>query len=192
MRFWSNRALVAPQRNVFEILRARASFRYESERPHGKAVVLNADMRNLPLHQGKWGDIRCVITSPPYLNVTSFEEDQWLRLWFLGGPESPVRNRQSKDDRHVRPEAYWSFIGDMWRSLGSVVGDRGHVIVRIGSRSIEVQEMKEMLRACAQVSNREVRLISSRVTTLQKRQTDAFRPGTSGCKVELDCHFQYA
>ena len=23
---------------------------------------------------------------PPYLDVTHFEEDQWLRLWFLGGP----------------------------------------------------------------------------------------------------------
>ena len=192
VRFWHSRKLVAPERDVFGILQARASFRYESERPEGKAVVLNFDMRNLPLHRDKWGEIKCVITSPPYLNVTSFEEDQWLRLWFLGGPEFPVRNRQSKDDRHLRPEAYWGFIGDMWRSLGSVVGDGGHVIIRIGSRSMEAPAMKEMLRACTQVSNRKVHLVSSRVTELQNRQTDAFRPGTSGCKVELDCHFEYA
>jgi hypothetical protein len=192
VRFWHNRSLIAPERDVFEILHGRASFRYLSERPSGKAVVLNSDMRNLPLHREKWADIKCVITSPPYLNVTSFEEDQWLRLWFLGGPGFPARNKQSKDDRHTRPETYWSFIGDMWRSLGGVVGDGGHVIIRIGSRSIEAQAMKEMLTACTQVSNRKVRLVSSCVTELQKRQTDAFRPGTSGCKVELDCHFEYA
>lgn len=36
------------------------------------------------------GSVRCVITSPPYLDVTNFEEDQWLRLWFQGGPPKPT------------------------------------------------------------------------------------------------------
>src|SRR5258705_2335387 len=44
----------------------------------------------------------CVITSPPYLDVTNFEEDQWLRLWFLGGPPYPTRHRLASDDRHMQ------------------------------------------------------------------------------------------
>ena len=50
-------------------------------------VIWHTDMRNLPriieVHKNRAD--QCAITSPPYLNVTSFEEDQWLRLWFLGG-----------------------------------------------------------------------------------------------------------
>ena len=192
VKFWLERNLVAPERDVFKILAARAVFRYESERPKGLAVVLNADMRTLPLYKEKWSAATCVITSPPYLNVTSFEEDQWLRLWFLGGPTAPTKNRRSKDDRHLHPDDYWSFIGDMWRSLGAVVAENGHIVIRIGSRSMATEVMKKTLTACAQMSSRKVRLASSRVTTIQRRQTDAFRPGTTGCKVELDCHFQFA
>jgi hypothetical protein len=192
IKFWRDRNLVAPERNIFEILKSRAIYRYESPRPSGNAVVLNKDMRTLPAYMEKWAPARCVITSPPYLNTTSFEEDQWLRLWFLGGPTSPSRNRLSMDDRYLREDHYWSFIADMWRTLGSVTAEHGHVIIRIGSRTITPKSMKEKLRACAKLSSRNVKLVSSRVTSIKKRQTDAFRPGTTGCKVELDCHFQFA
>ena len=34
---------------------------------------------------------RCslLFTSPPYQGVTNYHEDQWLRLWLLGGPPKP-------------------------------------------------------------------------------------------------------
>jgi len=86
VRFWVSRQLKAPKRDVFAILRGRAAYRYESPLPTGRSLVLHADMRTLPRHLSNWPEpVRCVITSPPYLDVTSFEEDQWLRLWFLGG-----------------------------------------------------------------------------------------------------------
>jgi hypothetical protein len=194
VNFWKQRNLIAPERDAFSILADMAAFRYESELPEGNSIVLHTDMRNLPrlLDSSPDKPIRCAVTSPPYLNVTSFEEDQWLRLWFLGGLTSPKKGIVSRDDRHGTADNYWSFIGDMWRSLGAVMADGAHVVIRIGSRRISPDLLKRGLAGCAQFSGRKVKLISHRVTEIKKRQTDAFRPGTKGCVVELDCHFRFA
>jgi hypothetical protein len=194
VNFWKERKLVAPERNVFDVLDRMAAFRYESPLPEGESLVLHTDMRNLPrsIESTPERPIHCAITSPPYLNVTSFEEDQWLRLWFLGGLDYPKKSSVSRDDRHGTADNYWSFIGDMWRSLGAVMGDGAHIVIRIGSRKLSPDLLKRSLKGCSEFSGRKVKLVSSRVTEIKKRQTDAFRPGTKGCVVELDCHFRFA
>jgi hypothetical protein len=194
VNFWKTRHLVAPERDVFSVLGDMALFRYESPIPEGDSIVLHTDMRNLPrvIEPTPERPLRCAITSPPYLNVTSFEEDQWLRLWFLGGLAYPKKGMISRDDRHTTADTYWSFIGDMWRCLGAVMSDNAHVVIRIGSRRISPELLKRGLAGCGQFSGRTVKLISHRVTEIKKRQTDAFRPGTKGCVVELDCHFRFA
>jgi len=194
VKFWKDRNLVAPERDAFKILGEMAAYRYASPLPIGSSIVLHTDMRNLPrvIDTPKTDLIRCVVTSPPYMDVTSFEEDQWLRLWFLGGLSHPKKGSMSRDDRHGTADDYWSFIGDMWRSLGAVMAENSHVVVRIGSRKISPDFLKRGLRGCAQFSGRKIKLLSSQITEIKRRQTDAFRPGTKGCGVELDCHFRFA
>jgi hypothetical protein len=89
----------------------RASYRYQSEIPKPRSVVLNLDMRELSRVRLPH-PVRCVITSPRYLNVTDFGEDQWLRPWFLGGETKPTRG-DSRDDRHRTADSYWRLIADM-------------------------------------------------------------------------------
>ena len=77
VRFWKNRNLHPPERDAFQLLRDRLKYRYESQPPQERGMVLKTDMRELPRLVGDdWGTIKCVITSPPYLDVTSFEEDE--------------------------------------------------------------------------------------------------------------------
>lgn len=190
IKFWKERKLKAPEREVFDLLKKAVAFRYESDPPKGKAVVLNRDMRQLPLEMSSFpGPIRCVITSPPYFDVTNFEEDQWLRLWFLGGPPHPTTNRLSRDDRHTFASDYWRFIADMWRSLGVVLSSSSHVVIRLGSSRVSPDELRRQLVATSQFSGRSVELVETECSEIRRRQTDAFRPGTVGCKVEIDCHF---
>ena len=190
IRFWEDRDLVAPERDVFDILEQRLRFRYASPRPEGESVILHSDMRELPwVAESLPGPIRCVITSPPYFDVTNFEEDQWLRLWFLGGPPRPTRNRLSRDDRHSFETNYWRFIADMWRSLGSVLASNAKIIVRLGSSRISPDNLRAQLLATSRFSGRKVVLSHSEVSEISGRQTDVFRPGTSGCKIEVDCVF---
>lgn len=193
VKFWEARGLVAPERDAFALLRTQARYRYVSPPPVGDATVLHCDMRHLSWKRDRLpGPIRLAVTSPPYLDVTNFEEDQWLRLWFLGGPPHPTRHRVSRDDRHESQGNYWSFIADMWRMLGSVMAREGSVVVRLGGRGGDVESMLKKLTVTSQFSGRRVGLVSHSYSELKKRQTHSFRPGTKGCLVELDCHFQFA
>jgi hypothetical protein len=190
IRFWKERNLKAQFRDVFEILERAVAFRYESEPPRGDAVVLNGDMRQLPFAKESFpGPIKCAITSPPYFDVTDFEEDQWLRLWFLGGPPKPTTGRLSRDDRHTFAASYWRFIADMWRSLGAVLSRSANVVIRLGSSRLSIEELERQLVATSHFSGRKTELVSTECSTIKRRQTDAFRPGAVGCKVEIDCHF---
>jgi len=190
VRFWKRHRLVAPDRDVFEIVCARAAYRYESPLPTGRSMIFHADMRKLPQVAGKWREsVKCVITSPPYLDVTNFEEDQWLRLWFLGGPPYPTTNRLSRDDRYSGRSQYWAFVADMWRSLGAALAPKAHVVIRMGSRLESSAKLRTALNGVSSVSGRKVALVSSTVSQIRNRQTPSFHPGTKGCLVETDFHF---
>ena len=191
VRYWKAHDLHAPDRNVFEMLRDRVSFRYESDPPQRRGKVLNTDMRELPRVIGdECRPIRCVITSPPYLDVTNFEEDQWLRLWFLRGEPRPTYRKVSKDDRHEKPERYWELISDMWRVLGNLLAKKADIVIRIGGKNFNSEEMGQQLRASSIFSKRNVELVHSETSEIKKRQTDAFRPGSRGCLIESDFHFR--
>ena len=191
IRFWQDRGLVPPERDVFALLRQRAVFRYETLPPSGESHVFHRDMRELPwICDQLPSRIKCCITSPPYFDVTSFEEDQWLRLWLLGGPPYPTRGRVSRDDRHGFADNYWQFIADMWRSLGSAMPNNSDVVIRIGTHRMPPEQLIRQLTASSKLSPKRVELVGSEISEIQNRQTDAFRPGSKGCAVEADCHFR--
>ena len=192
LRWWKGRGLIAPDRDVFEILRREVSFRYASGAPDGKAEVFHGDMRDLgkPL-SGLPRPIGLVVTSPPYMDTTSYEEDQWLRLWFLGGTPYPTRGLVSPDDRISRSSVYWAMILDFWRVISGAIAESGNVVIRLGARNDKPSEVVEKLQASSAIVRRRVSLVSSEVTELRRRQTNAFRPGSTGHKFEVDCHFRF-
>lgn len=191
IRFWKERKCEAPERDVFELLRERVAFRYESDPPSGNAAVLRTDFRELPRLIGQFSQrVRCVITSPPYLDVTNFEEDQWLRLWFLGGQPRPTYRVVSRDDRHERPDQYWDLISDVWRVLGLILDKKADIVIRIGGKNFDPEGMGKSLQATSMFSRRKVRLIHSETSDIKGKQTHSFRPGSKGCLTEADFHFR--
>jgi DNA methylase len=188
LRFWERHGFTAPERDVFELLRDRAAYRYVSVAPQGESYVLNLDMRELSRARLPV-PVKCVVTSPPYLNVTDYGEDQWLRLWFLGGQSQPTRGVISRDDRHRNADGYWRLIADMWRMLSAVVAPKASVVIRLGGKGLEPEQLVAALAGTAQVASRRVRMVEHSVSEITRRQTDAFRPGTVGCRHEIDAVF---
>ncbi|HXD55892.1 MAG TPA: DNA methyltransferase [Solirubrobacteraceae bacterium] len=193
IRYWQRHGMAAPRKDVFALLRDRVDYRYASEPPEDTAHVMCADMRELPRRgMVAHGSIRTVITSPPYLDVTNFEEDQWLRLWFLGHAPHPTRGVISHDDRHYGIEQYWALIADTWRTLGALLGKKSNVVMRVGMKGVAPERIAEGLLGCSVVTGRKVKLVSTETSEIRRRQTDAFRPGSKGCLLELDAHFAIA
>jgi hypothetical protein len=191
VRFWAQHGFTAPDRDVFRVLREAIDFRYATGRPRRKAAVHLGDMRELP-RKTRPGRAKLIITSPPYLDTTSFEEDQWLRLWFLGGLSQPTKGLVSRDDRLVTRDAYWRLIADLWRTAGFLLEPAGHIVIRIAGKGLGSKELCDGLEGTSTLSGRRVRLRNMEVSPIERRQTDAFRPGSTGRRTEVDCHFQVA
>lgn len=192
LRYWARHGFVAPDRDVFALLHREAGYRYISPRPALTGTALKADVRELPRLLRGSEKPSLVVTSPPYLDVTSFEEDQWLRLWVLGGPPEPRRGIISPDDRHRSVDPYWRFIGDVWRALGAVLRPKSNVVIRIGTNSSNPDHIAARLAVTSIFAKRRITLVSQHASEIRRRQTESFRPGTSGCRIEVDCHFTVA
>ena len=86
LRYWDRNGLWPKRRRIFDILRSRAELRFKDVPPQILGTSILVDVRRaamtLPQHTN---GVDLIVTSPPYLDVTSYEEDQWLRLWYLGG-----------------------------------------------------------------------------------------------------------
>jgi hypothetical protein len=132
-----------------------------------------------------------MITSPPYLNVTRYEEDQWLRLWFLGGAAKPTYGTISKDDRHSSPKLYWAFLEDSWRGVAPLLKDSARIVIRLGASGLGEEEMEAQLENSVRRAFPAAKLLMPpKRSSIVGRQTRNFLPSSSGCLYELDFIFE--
>jgi hypothetical protein len=175
VRWWTDRGCLAPERDVFSIIHNAAQFRFGSAPAGLVGCVMQGDARDarkfFAQHVGR---VRLVITSPPYLDVTNYREDQWLRIWFLGGPDSPT-GKLAKDDRHRRVEAYWAFLREAWRGVLPLLHRTCQVVIRIGGRRLPRKDLSAGLLACLSQTGREVRLAEVRTSSIGDGQQRSFQ-----------------
>lgn len=190
VRWWRKHGYIAPVRDVFSILRAVAAFRFESPPPPVRGRVVASDARRIAdRFPNAVGRVALVITSPPYLDTTDYREDQWLRRWFLGGPELPTRGES--DDRHRNRQGYWKFLTEAWAGVAPLLRDGAHLVVRIGGRRLDAQEAEAELRTSLRKgTGASIRLLDRRASRISHGQLRAFRPGASGTQVEHDFRFR--
>nr|WP_246370568.1 DNA methyltransferase [Phenylobacterium haematophilum] len=192
VRWWKARDLLPPERDAFDILRKTAKFRLAGEVPKRTGQVVLGDARTAgDMLSEHTETVSLIVTSPPYLDTTDYAEDQWLRLWFLGGPDRPSA-RLHKDDRHTRKEEYWTFLSEVWQGCAGLLKGEAHLVVRIGGTMLDKEGLFEGLTASLEtgLSGRSVTpLHQGESSTIRKRQTNSFRPGTSNEKMEHDFAF---
>jgi hypothetical protein len=191
--WWSERQLAPPERKTFDIVRLMSRFRLKEQTPALVGQVKLRDARQasraFPSLKEKVG---LIVTSPPYLDTTDYNEDQWLRLWFLGGPDQP-RAGANKDDRHTNLESYWAFLNETWAGLQPLVRKGTHVVVRIGGTRFLKNELMDGLSESIR-TGWDGYLVKSQdsgsTTEIRNRQTNVFRPGTSRKRFEHDFVFK--
>lgn len=80
--------------------------------------------------------VQLVVTSPPFLDVVQYAEDNWLRSWFAGIDVSDVAIA------HHRSEVAWqTMVRETLTELARVVQPNGHVAFEVG----EVRNGKVLL-----------------------------------------------
>lgn len=189
--WWRRYEFEPPHRDAFAILRHMVAFRLETEMPKRRGRAAERDAREASDEFAALaGCVRLVVTSPPYLDMTDYREDQWLRLWFLGGEASPSRGHA--DDRHRVAEAYWRFLAEAWAGVRGLLAPDATVIVRIGGTRVSFDTARDrLLASMREAFGAGVRpLDDGYSSTILGRQTNNFRPGTSGDRVEFDFRYR--
>jgi hypothetical protein len=192
VRWWQRNECLPPERDVFAILRACAEYRYYSPIPALKGRIVEGDVRRAgTLLRSYREKVKLVITSPPYLDITDYHEDQWLRLWFLGGPSKPIAG-QCKDDRHRIVESYWRFLSEAWHGVAPLLQDSAQVIVRIGGTRLGEEELRAGLLSSLNSTGHKFRLLEARQTDIKNGQKRIFSSAPTKTSVEHDFRFKLA
>lgn len=192
IRWWKQNECLPPERDVFSILRTAAEYRYQSDLPVIKGRVVEGDARRVGtlLHSYR-NKVKLVITSPPYLDITDYREDQWLRLWFLGGAAKPMAG-QGKDDRHRRVEAYWQFLREVWKGVIPLLDESAQVVVRIGGTRLAQEELQVGLLESLNSTGHKFELMEVRQTEIKNGQRRVFQAVPQKASVEHDFRFKLA
>src|SRR5665213_617487 len=192
LAYWRKHKLWPKKRDVFSMLTNRAALRLNgnAELPKGRMRLQDARGAN-QIYPDLTGKVRLVVTSPPYWDVTNFEEDQWLRLWFLGSQPYPTYRTLAGDDRHTCASKYWRFLTEAWQGLSKLMAPQSVIVCRIGGKGLNVSGlsagMESSLKAAFPRGRFPTRPVVSR---LKNRQTQSFAPMASGCLFEVDYTFK--
>ena len=190
VRWWRREGCEPPPRDVFAILHRMISYRFRTPPPERRGRVSLTDARGAAAaFDDLTGRVTDVITSPPYLDTTNYREDQWLRLWFLGGPATA--RYSGDDDRHYTKLAYWKFLTEAWRGLRPLLSEESRFVVRVGGRRLEKDETRKALTLSLETAlERKIRILDDGVTSSRDRtQANIFRGSRVSPTVEHDFCF---
>ncbi len=135
-RINARRNQTPPLRDVFAIIAKKS----RSLLADGVQRTLpGADLRCAPAeHTPHIADasIDLVVTSPPFLDIVNYADDNWLRCWFAGIDPASVPIAM-----HGTVDAWTSFVRDVFAELARVVRPGGYVAFEVG----EVRNGKVLL-----------------------------------------------
>jgi hypothetical protein len=193
VRWWTQKDLSPPKRDTFDILERAVRYRLSQPPPFLRGTVRLEDARRASNAFPELLDmVRLVVTSPPYLDTTNFSEDQWLRQWFLGGPNRPNSARSKSDDRYRSLPPYWQFLAESWQGCSALLQREAVIVVRLGGKGVTQQVLFSGLFNSLVVGlpSFTVTPVHSGIPTeIKNRQTNVFRPGTSSPRFEYDFAF---
>ena len=137
-----------PQKVDVRDLVARRAVRYYTETlPEVHSQVLLGDSRDEDLFRKKveGRSFDWVATSPPNCGLRTYRPDQWLRLWFLGGPDT-VDYSQQDQLTHESPESLVRQLSLVWKNCANVCRAGARMVVRFGQISDRRINSVELLR----------------------------------------------
>lgn len=131
-RYWQNRGLHPEPVDVLAVIERRAK-RYYGVLSDSTGVVRLADSRALEALQPENLESRFdwVITSPPYYGMRTYIPDQWLRNWFVGGPDA-VDYTNRDQVVHSSPEDFAADLRQVWLNTAAVCADNATLVIRFG------------------------------------------------------------
>jgi hypothetical protein len=146
LQFWKDRDLFPPVASVMEVIRKKLERINDLESDSfGRLsnVHCSDSRRSRTFRNVKKASL--TITSPPYYGMRTYVQDQWLRMWFMGGPEDI--DYESHDQLcHTGHEAFIVDLAKVWKNVHKHSKRGAHLYVRFGSLPSAESDAKSVLR----------------------------------------------
>lgn len=185
VKFWSARRLQPPRVDPIAVIDRRAQRYYAAEAP-GLGVARHGDSRDPSALEPLDELFQWVITSPPYYGMRTYVADQWLRMWFLGGPDH-VDYAMGPQVRHSSPDDFASDLRTVWRNAAQVAHPDAELTIRFGAIRDRTVDPEGLIRASLTESEWIVASVQSAGDASRgKRQADAFLRAKTDPIVEVD------
>jgi len=152
IRWWNDQDLVPPEVDPVEFLLEKVAWRYAKGRLKlhksrvylGDSRALLGRMRKRPAGGGI-KSAQLLLTSPPYLGITNYFYDQWLRLWLLGGPAQPQSPGQDCKRKFENRQEYVSILRAVFTKSKSMLARDAVIYVRTDAREYTLKSTAQVL-----------------------------------------------
>jgi DNA modification methylase len=177
VRYWQAKQLRPPKIDVLNPIERRLTRIAAEDIPKRKhrGVITRGDSTLATSYAQVPDNISYVVTSPPYYGLVTYVQDQWLRNWFVGGPDT-IDYGRGKQLSHESPEAFAASLGKVWNHCGDRLKCNGEMVVRFGSIRSRDHAPLEILRESLKSSKHDWRVkrsINVGTADAGKRQADA-------------------
>jgi hypothetical protein len=187
VRFWQTWKLAPEPVDVLALIERRAR-RYYATPYNATGSVRLADSRQAEALQPETPETRFhwVITSPPYYGMRTYIPDQWLRHWFVGGPDV-VEYTSRAQIVHSRPEDFAADLHQVWRNVENVCAENAQMVIRFGSIASKRTVPLELIKSSLSGTGWKITHIQPAGSAAEgKRQADTFLPARSKPVEEYD------
>lgn len=186
-RFWQGRGLEPDPIDVLAVIERRTKRYYATSSDITGAVRL-ADSRGAEALQPDTPEARFdwVITSPPYYGMRTYIPDQWLRNWFVGGPDA-VDYTNRDQVVHSSPEDFAADLRQVWRNAENVCAEDAKMVIRFGGITDRRADPLTIIKGSLNDSGWRITTIREAGSATEgKRQADAFLRAKTEPMAEYD------
>lgn len=144
VRWWRSHRMRPPEIDAAEFLTRRMEWRYR----HGiiggpRATIVLGDATSAVESAACDGKFNLLLTSPPYVDVTNYRYDNWIRLWALGGAEDPDF---STEERYSNRVEYREMLSRTLRASKRRLAKDATIYLRSDARPFTAKITREVLR----------------------------------------------
>lgn len=148
VRYWEKRGMLPHEVDVIQLIAERAERYYADNIPAVPCRVIQGDARKPPIRQVRFD---ATVTSPPYFGMDSYVSDQWLRNWFLGGPDKPIYDRGGQLSQGTKAD-FAHALGKVWHAVAVRSNPGAKLAIRFGAISSRDSDPEMLIRLSLQAS----------------------------------------
>lgn len=133
-RWWADRGMTPPLLDPIDYMAGRIARWYAYGIPSGPPAVVRLGRAEDVLPDAEIGQPRfdLLLTSPPYLGVTNYRQDNWIRLWMLG--DDPAPHPTDISQKYADKPAYVAMLRAVFARSAGLMRPGATVCIRTDSR----------------------------------------------------------